>query len=77
LDKSNQVIPVITKNMLSAINFWEVSNDVTWGMKGKLQELFDRILMPCSIWIIDGNDLNNVSTIMHTGRWVGTKIIIE
>ena len=29
LDKSNQVIPVITKNMLSAINFWEVSNDVT------------------------------------------------
>jgi isopentenyl phosphate kinase len=77
LDKNNQIIPVITKNILSSIAFREVDNDVTWGMKWKIEELFDRILMPCTIRIIEGNDLDNVSAIMRTGTWVWTKIIIE
>ncbi len=76
LDKNNQIIPVITKDMLSTIDFWEVHNDVTWWMKGKLEELFDRILAPCSIWVVGGNDLDNVSTIMRTGIWIWTKIVI-
>ena len=76
LDKEHQIIPVITKETLWTIDFRHVHNDVTWWMRWKMQELFDRLIAPCEVWILDGQDLDNVTTVMKTGKGTWTKIVI-
>lgn len=76
MDEQKQIIPVITKQHIVDIHFWQVAGDVTWGMKGKISALFDQITVPCTIRILNGRDLDNVTTIMQHGTGRGTRVVI-
>lgn len=76
LDTQWNIISIINQDSINTIDFWKTPNDVTWGMKSKIEKLCHQIQHPCTIWIANGKNIDNMKSLLFTWEWIGTRVII-
>ena len=77
LDWESQLIQTLHIWDLDTIQFWKKEGDVQNSMFTKVSSIKNYLENTGSIvWIMHGNNLNNVQSIITTGNWVGTKIVL-
>jgi len=78
LDKHGKIIDAIDYDKLKKIAFRSKAWDVTWAMWNKVRKLFTwKKSSPKTVWIVNGNKLENLAHIIKHKTWVGTKIYIR
>ena len=76
LDNSNKIIKILELSLIDKINFWDKDWDVTDWMRWKISALSDYLEKNWSgVWIIDGNNLNNIRNIINLWNWEWTYVI--
>lgn len=77
LDGQSRLIETLNIWDLSEIQFWKKEWDVQNSMFTKVSSIKNYLEGTGSIvWIMHWNNLNNVLSIITTGDWVGTKIVL-
>jgi isopentenyl phosphate kinase len=77
LDGQSQLIETLNIWDLSKIQFWKKEWDVQNSMFTKVSSIKKYLEGTGStVWIMHGNNLNNVQSVINTGVWVGTKIVL-
>lgn len=75
LDQNGQTIPLIDTHSLGSVSFWKKEWDVQNSMLTKVDALQSYLSRSSAkVWIIDSQDLNNISHIIESSRGVWTCI---
>ena len=77
LDGQSRLIETLNIWDLSKIQFWKKEWDAQNSMFTKVSSIKNYLEDTGStVWIMHGNDFANIQSIITTGVWVGTKIVL-
>lgn len=74
-NKEWNVIPIINKENLNSLHFYEKKWDASWWMKEKIEQLQTVWKeFHWKTWVIDGNNIENILEVINNDRWIGTQV---